>query len=190
MAAECDCAGRWRETARETADLCGRLLGNPRAADSPYVVAVGEATVREMARLLREAEPPDFKPRDFRWQDVPRPDPVTGIAPLAPTAAADDVPALLAEADAWCADRALPLRSALVADLAAALREMQEDRDQALAQVRWIADKALAERDAARAERDRLARRIQAIVAVANGARAVAPDDEAPDDPPCGWNSR
>lgn len=74
---------------------------------------------------------PDDKPRDRRWDDAPRLDPDTGRAPLAPTAAADDVHALRAEARAWCADPARPLRSAIVADLERALSRALAELDHA-----------------------------------------------------------
>ena len=143
---------------------------------------------------------PDDAPRDFRWADAPRPDPDTGRAPLAPTPAADDPDALLAEATAWCADTTLALRSALVADLAEALRraielhkldvfmvhtsdrardEARRDQLAALAE----RDDARRERDDARRERDGLARRLAGIVAIGQGARyrlAPEPDDAGP----------
>lgn len=102
-------------------------------------------------------------PCDRRRFGAPDPDPVTGRAPLAPTAAADDVPALLAEADAFCAgwERAT-LRLALVADQSLVIRRL------------------LAERDEARRDRDRLARRLRAVGAIAHGARfRLDPDPES-----------
>lgn len=112
-------------------------------------------------------------PRDFRWQDAPRPDPDTGRAPLAPTAAADDVPALLAEADAFCADsERAALRLALIADQSAVIRRLLDD----LARVT--------------AERDRHARRIRGAKAVLDGAAVAAAPDEADAGEPCGWTSR
>lgn len=110
-------------------------------------------------------------PRDWRWADAPRPDPDTGTTPFAPTAAADDVPALRAEARAWCADPAASLRSAIVADLEHAL------------------GRALAERDEARRKHDRLASRIRGARAVLDGA-AVAAAPPEPDAGPCGWATR
>lgn len=110
-------------------------------------------------------------PRDWRWQGAP--DPVTGIAPLSPTPAADDVPALLAEADAFCAEwERATLRLALVADQSLVIRRL------------------LAERDEARRDRDRLARRLAAVGAIAHGARFWLDPDADPDDGPCGWTSR
>lgn len=109
--------------------------------------------------------------RDWRWDDAPRPDPDTGRLPLAPTAAAHDLPALRAEARAWCADPARTLRSAIVADLEHALGA------------------ALARAEAAERDRDRLARRLRAVGAIARGARV--PDELADADPgPCGWTAR
>ncbi len=60
-------------------------------------VMVERALLRRVARLLREAEAPGDTPRDFRWSDAPAPDPITGFAPLAPSAA--DLARALAERD-------------------------------------------------------------------------------------------
>lgn len=105
-------------------------------------------------------------PRDSRWSDRPAPDPVTGRAPLVPTPAADDVRALRAEAARWCADPPQPLRTGIVADLDVAL------------------GRALDERDEARRERDRLARRLQAVGAIAHGARFRLDPEPDKDIPP------
>lgn len=106
-------------------------------------------------------------PRDFRWWDAPRPDPDTGRAPLAPTAAADDVDGLLREADAYCAEwERAGLRSQLIPDLALNVWCLRNERDA----LRDLYDKTRAERDDARRERDRLARRLAAVGAIARGA--------------------
>lgn len=175
-------------------------------------------------------------PRDFRWSGAPDPD--TGTAPLAPTPAAGDVPALLAEAAAWCADTTRALRAGLVADLAEALRRAAElhkidafmvhtserardeaRRDQLAAEAQR--DDARRERDtlhheldalrddverllaaecpadapcprlrATADERDRLARRLRAVGAIAQGARFRLDPDGDGDGAPCGWTSR
>lgn len=133
-------------------------------------------------------------PRDFRWSGAPDPD--TGTAPLAPTPAAGDVPALLAEAAAWCADTTRALRAGLVADLAEALRRavelhrldafMVHAADRARDEARRDQLAAIAERDEARRDRDRLARRLDAVGAIARGARyKFDPDADAePGGPP------
>lgn len=111
---------------------------------------------------------PDDKPRDWRWAGAPDPD--TGAVPLAPTPAADDPHALLAAARAWNADRTKPLRSGLVVDLEHAL------------------GRALARAVAAEVARDRLARRLRAVVAIGRGARV--PDELADAAGPDGWTTR
>lgn len=133
---------------------------------------------------------PEDKPRDWRWSGAPDLD--TGAVPLAPTAAADDPRALLAEAAAWCADTTRALRAGLVADLAEALRRAAElhkidafmvhAADRARDEARRDQFAAEAERDNARRDRDRLARRLDAVGAIARGARfRLDPDaDDAP----------
>lgn len=116
---------------------------------------------------------PDDTPRDWRWHDAPRPDPDTGRAPLMPGAEADDVPALLREADAFCRDwEHAALRLALVADQAAVIRRLSDD----LARVT--------------AERDRHARRIRGARAVLDGAAVAAAPGDANSGEPCGWTAR
>lgn len=149
-------------------------------------------------------------PRDWRWADAPRPDPDTGRVPLAPTPAAADVPALLAEADAFCAEwERASLRVALVADQSLVIRRLL-DRCDAQAEALRRADElhkldafmvhtadrardearrdqlaAVAERDDARRDRDGLASRIQGMVAIGHGARyRLTPESDAGEPPP------
>ena len=142
---------------------------------------------------------PDDTPRDWRWSDAPRPDPVTGAAPLAPTALADDPASLLAEHDAFAADWPnRTLRVGLVSDLAAALGRALAERDDARRELDALRDDVellmaaecppdapCPRLRAVAADRDRLARRIQGMVAIGHGARyRLTPEPDAGDAPP------